>query len=278
MTELRISPQAEGRPRRPLALIFMDNPRRMNTLADWWALGWDEARAAGTGVDRWYEIHHPRVWASGMSRRLGEPTRYAGWLTSLKGEKWLCSDALDRVDGAHAFPFEACVAIPGVGEYLASSMAFMLCHAVLEGYGVKGREIVIHGCDFTGMAWQERLFERPNLAYLIGLFRGRGLDIRVPETSTLWELALLDEIADAREIMPGPLQHDGCTLRYHQMYCYGRWVGREPEAAKYTGMVGSHTTLPWKFWPYYGAETLEEVGATPARYARELRREYGMLI
>ena len=256
--------------KRPLNLIFMEDPHGMNSYADWWALGWHESMASTTGVDRWYEIHHPRIWHNGMTRRLCEPERYAGWLTSLKGEKVVAPEAVDRVSGSVAFPFNDVTAIPGVRNYLASSMAFMLCHAVLEGY----RDIAILGCDFSQPQWQERLFEKPNLAYLIGLFRARGIKVTVPQSSTLWECELLDEYADDAGIMP--IRSQSKMKRFHQMYCYGRWVGREPEASKYMTHVNSVTALPWKFWPYYGAESLEEVDATPRRYAADLRHEMGV--
>lgn len=254
-----------------LDLIFMENPRGMRKEADWWALGWDESIASTTGVDRWYEIHHPRIWHNGMSARLKDPKRYAGWLASLKGDVVVCDEAVSRVPGSIAFPFNDVTAIPGVGNYLASSMAFMLCHAVLDGY----KDIAILGCDFSCPQWQERLFEKPNLAYLIGLFRARGIKVTVPQSSTLWECELLDEYADGHGIVPTRSQSK--MKRFHQMYCYGRLVGRHPPTATYMTDMESVTALPWKFWPYYGAESLEEVDATPHRYAADLRHEMGVM-
>lgn len=241
--------------RTSLSLLFME-PFTVapSAASDWWALGWDTRDL--TGVDRWYEIHHPRIWHNAMSARLCDNTRYAGWLTSLKGEKCLWKGAAEEkgVRGDIVeFPIDAVTAIPGVGNYLASSMAFMLCHAVLEGY----EDITIHGCDFRNPQWQERLFEKPNLAYLIGLFRARGVRITVPETSTLWELELLDDVK--------PWDLPEKTPNYRVEYTRGR-----------TEYPSAHPPLPWRIWPYYGAESLEEVGATPRKYAAELRREMGI--
>lgn len=251
---------------RKLDLIFMEPSKRLRrTDSDWWALGWDTDLASDPGVDRWYEIHHRRVWHSGMTARLCEPDRYAGWLSSLKGPKYLAQVEPDVKD-SHAFPFAEISAMPGVGNYLCSSMGMMLCHGVLEGY----KDIGIYGCDFEHPEWQELLFEKPNLAYLMGLFRAQGVKITVPQRSALWELELLDELSYVSD------RSKTVYLEYMRGHLAGKQISRDGFVF---GDTRNHPYLPWTDpWPYYGAQTLEDCGATPQRYAAELRREMGIVV
>lgn len=255
--------------RNKLALIFFEASRSRvpRGCKEWWALGWDmklgEFEAAGN-VDRWYEIHPYRVWESGMSPPLDDRARYTRWLDRLPGKKVLWEPRSDVRDSV-GYPIDAVMAMPGVGGYLASSMSFMLCQAVLEGW----RDIGIYGCDFYPYAeWQELAFERPNLAYLIGLWRAQGIRIDVPQQSSLWELELLDDIVT-------PLPSPPMKL-FHEEYLRGLRVGRA--IAEDRAVDTQHPPLPWKMVPFYSHETLEEVGATPAKYAALIRREKGMVV
>lgn len=246
------------RPRQPkkLALVFME-PSAGHAPMDCerWALAWDQSMPAN--VSRWYEIHHRRVWHSGMTHRLNVPRRYAGWMASLPGTKVLWKKERDVPDSV-AYPMAKVAKMRGVGTYLASSMAYMLCQAVLEGY----RDIGLYGCDFYPYAaWQERLFEMPNLAYLTGLFRAQGVTVRYPEASLMWQLELFD---GKNYLRPS-------SNNFQQLYGYGWHIGSGGPVDP--GFEETAMFLPWKRVPFYGHETLEEVGAVPSRWKAELRRE-----
>ena len=60
------------------------------------------------------------------------------------------------------------------GQYFASSIAFLICLAMYE----KFEEIHLYGIDFV--ADGEYGFQRPNMEYLIGVARGKGIEVFVP--------------------------------------------------------------------------------------------------
>ena len=73
------------------------------------------------------------------------------------------------------------------------------------------------------------------------------------------------------------------------MYVLGRMVGIDIKKGNKNALIdikryyGARATrdwfhLPWKRQPFYGHETLEEVGATPKKYADVIIRERGILI
>jgi len=63
--------------------------------------------------------------------------------------------------------------------YLESSIAYMLAQAVLEKVGRVG----IWGVDLH--CESEYAYQRPNLEYLIGLARGKGVKVYIPPQSAL---------------------------------------------------------------------------------------------
>jgi hypothetical protein len=65
--------------------------------------------------------------------------------------------------------------------YLESSIAYMMALAILEMKA--GDRIGIWGCDLaTG---GEYAYQRPNMEYLIGLARGKGIGVYVPPQNAL---------------------------------------------------------------------------------------------
>lgn len=63
--------------------------------------------------------------------------------------------------------------------YLESSIAYMLAQAIYEGVDKVG----IWGVDLHCLS--EYSYQRPNLEYLIGLARGRGMKVFIPPQSAL---------------------------------------------------------------------------------------------
>jgi hypothetical protein len=63
--------------------------------------------------------------------------------------------------------------------YLESSISYMMALAILENVPRVG----VWGCDLaTG---GEYAYQRPNMEYLIGLARGRGMKVYIPAQNTL---------------------------------------------------------------------------------------------
>lgn len=248
-----------------LTLKFLSATRhRAIPKSDWWGLAWD-TNTPLMDFDRRFEIHPYRVWESGMAPPLDKRAKYTQWLNCGNCEVVLWEKRKD-IKNSSSYPINKITKMHGVGNYLASSMAYMLCLAVLEGRD----HIMISGCDFDPYEWQEICFERPNLAYLIGLFRAKGIEIEIPTMSTLWELSLLDGLEATVDFK------NSSAKRFHLEYLLGRWIGGGNKNP--TNLRSDIYRLPWKRVPYYGHETLEEVGAFSSKYSFELRRELGIVI
>lgn len=259
-----------------LALLgFGPTRARAPKTAEWWALGWD---TDAIGPERWYEIHDRAIWDSGMTKPLDKPRIYAAWLAELPGRVVL-KNVEDDVPGSEAYPFQAVGAIPGVSvrgdgvPWLCSTMAYMLCHAWLEGYGRpqehggRGGKVGLYGFDFMPKwQWQEIAFERPNLAYLIGLFRAKSMTIELPVScdADLWRLDLLCDFIGAAVFPAMPL--------WQEMYLRGWAVGSGMPMKD--ALRADMTAVPWPCG-YYGDDRLEDVGAEPVKWAARLRRELG---
>lgn len=83
----------------------------------------------------------------------------------------------DKVKNCRIFPFEKIREI--YGNYFTSTWSLVLVFAVEMGF----KEIELYGINFESD--RERTIERACLEYYIGLFRGQGLKISIPETCPL---------------------------------------------------------------------------------------------
>ena len=75
------------------------------------------------------------------------------------------------------FPIESVAKI--TGDYFNSSIAYMVALAIYE----EVNSISIFGVDMKDD--EEYFYQRPNLEYLIGLAKGKGINIHIPEESPL---------------------------------------------------------------------------------------------
>lgn len=78
---------------------------------------------------------------------------------------------------AQEYPFDMVAAV--TGRYWNSSIGYMLALAIAEGVD----RIGLWGVDMKGD--DEYGYQRPNCEYLIGLARGRGIDVVIPDESPL---------------------------------------------------------------------------------------------
>lgn len=138
---------------------------------DWqkWGLPWD---GHWTKFDRLFEIHDPR-WIVANAGKY--PADYIERLNDcgrlyMQGKHPAFPDAM-------AYPLDSVVAT--VGDYFQSSIAYMLALAIHE----KATEIALFGVDMGDDT--EYVHQRANGEYLIGLARGRGIKVRIHETSPL---------------------------------------------------------------------------------------------
>lgn len=205
-----------------------------------WGLAWDLTFVG----DRYFEIHTPNTWSADT---ISTAVDYLTWLQHLDGDK-VMAEAYADIPGSRAYPLDDVLALPGMTPrgldtgYLESSIAYMLAMAKLEG----AQRVGIWGVDLGHP--DEYRYQKPNLAYLIGLFRTQGMDLQVPRASGLWGLSLLDDA-------PAPDFTDPKADRSHLEYLLGRETakGCVPRTLR-SDLVTSCWTDPSR----YGFHTLQE--------------------
>lgn len=144
-----------------IAIIGL-NPHTQDDIpwddAEWktWGLGWGGGKTKYL-CDRLFDIHDPSLWKGGDE-----------YLDNL-----LVLDAEIVLQGN--YPLKE--AVETFGDYLQSSMAYMMGEAIMSNPD----EIKLFGCD-PGGPWA---YQRPNLEYFIGFARGRGIKVTIAEGSRL---------------------------------------------------------------------------------------------
>jgi len=146
-----------------------------------WGLPWDEGR--WPFFDRYFEIHPLDLL------RKPEAQRRDGYEDRLKSLPILyMQEAYEDIPNAIRYPVEKVVDNLGF-DYFNSSIAYLMGMALLEG----ADKIGIWGVDMADLEpvpgdpsyISEFAYQRPNMEYLIGLARGRGVDVYIPERSPL---------------------------------------------------------------------------------------------
>lgn len=205
-----------------------------------WGLAWDLTFVG----ERYFEIHVPHTWRADT---ISPSVDYRTWLRHLDGDK-VMAEAYADIPGSRAYPLENVLALPGMRPngledgYLESSIAYMLAMARVENV----KRVGIWGVDLSHP--DEYCYQKPNLAYLMGLFRYQGMDIRVPRESGLWNLSLLDDL-------PTPDFMDGAADRADLEYLLGREIAKG--------------CMPSDIRP----DLLTSCWAQPARYGSHILRE-----
>ena len=142
-----------------------------------WSLAWDPVPK----TDRMFETHKNFRMYLGTQE---EGDFHVGGLRMAKVPVYML-DRHEDIPMSVRFPMDEITALIGKTNkgtpYLESSIAYMLALAILE---LKpGDRIGIWGVDLH--CDSEYAFQRPNLEYLIGLARGRGIKVYVPPQSAL---------------------------------------------------------------------------------------------
>lgn len=201
-----------------------ETSRRMAPESDeWeaWQLAWDMEPMGN--VTRWFEVHTPNLWNNGtISDLYTQYGGYKGWLEAIVRDQW--GDLVLNgpfIEGASVFPMDGIMKLPGLETgYLESSIAYMLVQAFYDGVTHCG----IWGADMS--AEDEYAYQRPNMAYLIGLFRAQGMKIVIPTISDLRKL-------DPCEDMPIPTDWVDTDMdRFSLEYLLGRHVGETGQIPK----------------------------------------------
>ena len=137
---------------------------------DWEAWGFAQDEDGYPYLDRVFEMH-PLDFIRGV-RRPGFEDRLKEFDVPL-----YMQEAYPAIPNATAYPIEDVIAV--IGDYFNSSIAYMLGLAILE----KVDRIGVWGVDMAGD--DEFGYQRPNTEYMIGFAKGLGIDVVVPEESSL---------------------------------------------------------------------------------------------
>lgn len=125
-----------------------------------WGLAWDTERYR---FHRTFEMHD----------RADLEKFYGDRLEAYLEKASYCN----RLYTPETYPFDEVAET--VGDYWCSSIAYMLALAIHEG----AEEIGVYGVDMRGD--DEYGYQKPNCEYLIGLARGRGIKVHIPDVSPL---------------------------------------------------------------------------------------------
>jgi len=90
----------------------------------------------------------------------------------------------DDIRGGIKYPLEQVAAV--VGDYFESSVAYMMGLAIY----MNAEEISLRGIDMK--ADEEWGYQKPNMEYLIGFARGRGIKVHVRDDSPLLKFSGFD--------------------------------------------------------------------------------------
>lgn len=131
-----------------------------------WGLPWDDYWPR---FDRHFEMHDLRLLQSAHSRRK------EGYFDRLRD----CPKLYMQQGWEHAQAFPKDEVATTTGDYFNSSIAYMMALAIHEG----AEWIGLYGVDMKD--GEEYGYQKPNLEYLIGLARGKGIEVFIPEVSPL---------------------------------------------------------------------------------------------
>lgn len=138
--------------------------------------GMNQIYAAGflTVADRWFEMHVPAVYDTTLEAR--RPAGHLEWLADFQGPVY--QPRIDtRIPNSTRYPIELVEC--AIGLYLTSTVAYALALAITE----QVEHIYLYGVDMASRT--DYADQRPCCEYLIGLARGYGIKVTIPEQSPL---------------------------------------------------------------------------------------------
>jgi len=147
-----------------------------------WGLPWDEDR--WPYFDRCFEIHPLDLLRKPEARRR---VGYEDRLRSLSSPLYM-QTSYDDIPNATRYPVEQVVECLGL-DYFNSSISYLMSLAITEGVD----KIGVWGVDMSDVEpisgdpsyISEFAYQRPNMEYLIGFARGKGIEVYIPSESSL---------------------------------------------------------------------------------------------
>lgn len=145
-----------------------------------WALAhryYDLPEARDPRATRLYEVHNPKAYKATWQKL------YQEFLRNPPCEIWTRPKYAKQLPACKLLPEDEMTELQGLGyPYYASSLAFMVMHAIQEGV----KEIAIYGVDLA--ADGEYAHEKPNLEFCMAIAVQRGIKLHIPKQSALLSL------------------------------------------------------------------------------------------
>ena len=152
------------------------------TSAPWEDASWEKWGMPWSGdwaqMDRLFEIH-------GEWEEFNPSPDYRERLESCGASLYMQGNPLP---GATKYPLAEVASLEG--DYFESSVAFMMALAIYEG----AEEISLHGVDMKSD--EEYGYQKPNMEYMIGFARGRGIKVHVRDDSPLLKFSHFEGYTD----------------------------------------------------------------------------------
>ena len=140
-----------------------------------WGLAWDSERYRMHSV---FEMHDVPT----LKRVYPDLEAYFEKLSHCS--KVYTQDVIPGLANSVRFPFADVAQV--CGPYWESSIAYAMSLAITQG----AEEIGIYGVNMK--ADEEYAYQRPNLEYLIGLAKGKGIEVHIPDSSPLLKFSGFD--------------------------------------------------------------------------------------
>ena len=149
-----------------------------------WGLAWRNLPRA----DRVFDLHPGNF---DVETRKNVQKNYETRLKALKVPVYLCNEH-PKIPNSVRYPIEAILKMMGPeldpfcdGQYFASSIAFLIALAIYEQVD----EIHLYGLDFVADGEYEH--QRPNTEYLIGIARGKGIQVFIPKGAAVCKFSYI---------------------------------------------------------------------------------------
>lgn len=139
-----------------------------------WSLNEAAIQPWMTRFTRWFQIHPEDNFT--RPNNPNDPNHFK-WLQEAKDFPIYMQKHYDSIPASVAFPLDE--VIEKYGNYLTSTLAYMLTLAMLEGF----ERIELYGFELGTRT--EYHYQKANAEYLIGLGRGLGFDIYIPPAGSL---------------------------------------------------------------------------------------------
>jgi len=215
-----------------------------------WGLAWRAHPQDMKRADVLFEIHDRQMWKACQGGSDEVLAAYVKMLQTTDKPVYLLKQEEDIPTGI-AFPMAECTEAIGA-DYYASSIGYMLALLILQQQqGRVVEEVGLYGIDL--LCDDEWAYQRPNTEYLLGILKGRGAEIVIPETSALLK------INHKYGVEAAPIQ-GGVSPG---------WLGRQIEElqSKHAHMLQGHHT-------YDGAYQAADLFATDPEAGPENEREW----